>query len=90
MVGRVERERLASGNSLLHPYGLKNEAELFAVAVESFFQEPLRVRAAHPDLYALLAEFFNQDPAARLHRPIQAALAFRPWFSLSAPVRYTA
>lgn len=85
-----ERERLLMGQSVLHPYGLKSEAELFAVAVESFFQEPLRVRAAHPDLYALLAEFFNQDPAARVSRPVQAALAFRPWFSLSAPVRYTA
>ena len=85
-----ERERLLMGQSVLHPYGLKSEAELFAVAVESFFQEPLRVRAAHPDLYGLLAEFFNQDPAARLGRPVQAALAFRPWFSLSAPVRYTA
>ncbi len=85
-----ERERLLMGQSVLHPYGLKSEAELFAVAVESFFQEPLRVRAAHPDLYALLAEFFNQDPAARVSRPVKAALAFRPWFSLSAPVRYTA
>jgi Mlc titration factor MtfA (ptsG expression regulator) len=84
----LERERLLSGQSVLHPYGLKNEAELFAVAVESFFQEPLRVRAAHPDLYGLLSEFFNQDPAARATqvRPV----AYRPWFSLSSPTRYTA
>ena len=86
----IERERLLVGQSVLHPYGLKNEAELFAVAVESFFQEPLRLRASHPELYALLAEFFNQDPAARAVMPVSAALAFRPWFSLSSPVRYTA
>jgi Mlc titration factor MtfA (ptsG expression regulator) len=90
----IERERLLSGQSMLHPYGLKNEAELFAVAVESFFQEPLRMRAVHPELYALLAEFFNQDPAARplleSSLPTRVAIAFRPWFSLSAPVRYTA
>ena len=67
-----------------------NEAELFAVAVESFFQEPLRVRAAHPELYGLLAEFFNQDPATRATERKPVALAFRPWFSLSSPVRYTA
>ena len=85
----LERERLLSGQSVLHPYGLKNEAELFAVAVESFFQEPLRVRSAHPDLYGLLSEFFNQDPAARASAKSVGA-AFRPWFSLSSPIRYTA
>ena len=86
----IERERLLVGESVLHPYGLKNEAELFAVSVESFFQEPLRLRSVHPELYGLLAEFFNQDPAARSLGPIKTALAFRPWFSMSAPVRYTA
>ena len=92
-----ERERLLMGASILDPYGLKtdpmgrgNDAELFAVSVEAFFQSPLRLRALHPRLYTLLAEFFNQDPAARVSRPAQATLAFRPWFSLSAPVRYTA
>jgi Mlc titration factor MtfA (ptsG expression regulator) len=86
----LERERLLSGQSVLHPYGLKNEAELFAVSVESFFQEPLRVRAAHPELYELLAEFFNQDPAARATSRYALPVAYRPWFSLSSPVRYTA
>jgi Mlc titration factor MtfA (ptsG expression regulator) len=86
----IEQERLASGNSVLHPYGLKNEAELFAVAVESFFQEPLPLRTRHPELYELLAELFNQDPAARAHRLSLAA--HRPLFSLasSTPVRYLA
>jgi Mlc titration factor MtfA (ptsG expression regulator) len=84
-----ERERLHSGQSVLSPYGLKNEAELFAVAVESFFQDPLRLRVYHPDLYALLATFFNQDPAARLVAR-HAAFVFRPWFALGPTSRYTA
>lgn len=87
----IEQERLASGNSVLHPYGLKNEAELFAVAVESFFQEPLPLRTQHPELYGLLADLFNQDPAARAHR-LSLGAAPRPLFSLAQgePIRYLA
>lgn len=85
----LERERLSSGQSLLSPYGLKSEAELFAVSVESFFQDSLRMRVHHPDLYALLAEFFNQDPAARLVAH-HAAFVLRPWFALGPTSRYTA
>ena len=55
----VERDRLMEGNSVLNPYGLKNEAELFAVSVESFFQDAQRLRSHHPELYGLLADFFN-------------------------------
>lgn len=87
----IEQERLASGNSVLHPYGLKNEAELFAVAVESFFQEPLPLRTQHPELYGLLADLFNQDPASRAHR-LSLGAAPRPLFSLAqgSPIRYMA
>lgn len=87
----IEQERLASGNSMLHPYGLKNEAEFFAVAVESFFQEPLPLRTQHPELYGLLADLFNQDPAARAHR-LSLGAAPRPLFSLAqgSPIRYLA
>lgn len=86
----IERERLASGDSVLHPYGLKNEAEFFAVAVESFFQEPLPLRSRHPELYDLLAELFNQDPAARAQRG-RLGLG-RPLFALATgqPIRYLA
>jgi len=84
-----ERERLMEGNSVLNPYGLKNEAELFAVSVESFFQDSQRLLAHHPELYGLLADFFNQDPAAR-HTPPAPVASFRPWFALGTPVRYTA
>jgi Mlc titration factor MtfA (ptsG expression regulator) len=85
----VERQRLLAGQSVLNPYGLKSEAELFAVSVESFFQDALRMRVYHPDLYALLSEFFNQDPAARLVAH-HAAFVFRPWFALGPTTRYTA
>jgi Mlc titration factor MtfA (ptsG expression regulator) len=60
----VERERLERGDSVLDPYGLSNPPELFAVAVEAFFQDPVAVATGHRDLYAFLASYFNQDPAA--------------------------
>lgn len=50
---------------VLDPYGAKNEAEFFAVATESFFERPGPLKRALPELYALLAEFYRQDPAAR-------------------------
>lgn len=50
---------------VLDPYGAKNEAEFFAVATESFFERPEALKKALPELYALLADFYRQDPAAR-------------------------
>ncbi len=85
----VERDRLMMGDSVLNPYGLKNEAELFAVSVESFFQDSQRLRIHHPALYRLLADFFNQDPAERL-TPVLPVASFRPWFSLGGPTRFIA
>lgn len=58
-----ERVRLERGDSVLDPYGLSNDTELFAVAVEAFFQDPVAVANKHRDLYAFLASYFNQDPA---------------------------
>ena len=85
----IERERLMDGNSVLNPYGLKNEAELFAVSVESFFQDSTRLRSHHPELYGLLSDFFNQDPASRMV-PMQSVVQLRPWFSLGNTPRYLA
>ena len=55
-------------DSLLDPYGATNEAEFFAVATECFFDRPLDLREEHRELYALLREYFNQDPARRWPR----------------------
>jgi Mlc titration factor MtfA (ptsG expression regulator) len=52
--------------TLLDTYGASNEAEFFAVASECFFDRPAELRATHPKLYALLAEYYRQDPAARM------------------------
>ncbi len=53
---------------VLDPYGATNEAEFFAVATESFFERPEDLVRALPDLYHLLADFYKQDPRARMAR----------------------
>ena len=54
----------AGEDTLLDPYGAEAIEEFFAVAAEVFFVAPLDLRAEEPALYALLADFFRQDPAA--------------------------
>jgi Mlc titration factor MtfA (ptsG expression regulator) len=55
--GRGERD-------VLNPYGATNAAEFFAVATESFFESARELQATHPALYAVLRDFYRQDPAA--------------------------
>jgi MtfA peptidase len=62
---RLKKARRGKGPSALRGYAATNEAELFAVAVEVFFEQPARLQARDPQLYAMLAEYFGQDPAAR-------------------------
>jgi MtfA peptidase len=48
----------------LDPYAAHDEAEFFAVSSETFFVDPSRLHDAFPEWYALLAQFFLQDPLA--------------------------
>jgi hypothetical protein len=50
--------------TLLDAYGATNPAEFFAVATESFFEKPLKLKVHHPELYDQLQLFYQQDPAA--------------------------
>ena len=50
--------------AVLRGYGAKNEAEFFAVATESFFEKPVLMKKATPDLYAALQKFYGFDPAS--------------------------
>lgn len=54
--------------TFLDDYGATNEAEFFAVATESFFEKPDQMVREHPDLYAVLKEYYRQDPATRVQR----------------------
>lgn len=48
----------------LDAYGAEDEAEFFSVATESFFERGAFLREHQPQLYELLAEYYNQDPAS--------------------------
>jgi Mlc titration factor MtfA (ptsG expression regulator) len=50
---------------LLDPYALTSPAEFFAVACETFWEWPKDLEQEHGELYGLLREYFNQDPAER-------------------------
>jgi MtfA peptidase len=56
------RVALEQGDSPLDPYGLESPAELWAVAVEGFFETSSAMADAHPDLHQLLDLYFNQRP----------------------------
>jgi Mlc titration factor MtfA (ptsG expression regulator) len=52
----------------LRDYGATDPGEFFAVATETFFDLPLQLEEAKPELYAVLRDFYRQDPAARVRR----------------------
>jgi hypothetical protein len=53
--------------TFLDTYGAQDEAEFFAVATEYFFERSVAFQQEHPDLYGLLRDYYQQDPAQR-HR----------------------
>ncbi len=59
-------EQLKAGDpSAIDAYAATNPAEFFAVVTEMFFEQGLTLQREHPELYAQLAAFYQQDPAAR-------------------------
>lgn len=50
--------------AFLDPYGATNPAEFFAVASETFFEEPRELREEHPELYGELSSYYHLDPAS--------------------------
>ena len=47
----------------LDPYAFTSPEELFAVATETFFMRPIRLKTGHPELYAELQAILGLDPA---------------------------
>ena len=68
MTREFERLKAEGGHGtprVLEAYGATNHAEFFAVATEAFFEKSREMCARHPELYAVLSEYYGQDPAAR-------------------------
>ena len=60
---RLTKVRKGGREAPLRAYAGTNEAELFAVAVEAFFETPDKLRARDPALFTALSAVFNLDPA---------------------------
>jgi Mlc titration factor MtfA (ptsG expression regulator) len=60
--------RDGSSRPPLDPYGGVSPAEFFAVATETFFDAPLALEAHEHDVFAVLRDFYGQDPAERARR----------------------
>lgn len=50
--------------AILDAYALTSAEELFAVASETFFMRPVRLKANHPELYAELKAVYGVDSAS--------------------------
>ncbi len=48
--------------SLLDYYGATNMAEFFAVASETFFENPRQLKHQHSELFGLLVKYYHFDP----------------------------
>jgi len=48
--------------TLMDKYGATNPAEFFAVATETFFEKPEKMKEKHPELYEELKKYYNLDP----------------------------
>lgn len=64
---RVDRDEPTD----IDPYATTDPAEFFAVLSEYFFDAPGLVQDHYPRVYALLAEFYRQDPASRLNAALK-------------------
>ena len=62
---RLRHDAEHGRKSFLNAYGAINEAEFFAVATEQFFDQPRLMIKHAPDLYRVLKEYYQQDPASR-------------------------
>jgi Mlc titration factor MtfA (ptsG expression regulator) len=60
-------------HGVLDHYGATSPAEFFAVATESFFEQPHRLAARHPALFAEFEKYYRVDPRAWRAAPAEAA-----------------
>jgi len=51
-----------AGSSLLDAYGASNPAEFFAVATETYFEQPHALAEQHPALFRELLRYYRTDP----------------------------
>ena len=73
-VARPIFEAMQNGTkNILGDYAGTNYHEFWAVSVEVFFENPIRLRHELPELYAAMSRLLKQDPIVIMNRSKQAA-----------------
>ena len=67
----LRRDAYWGQRDVLDPYGATNPAEFFAVATESFFEQPHALAERHPALYAEFEAYYRVDPRAWFVPPVE-------------------
>ncbi|VXB02517.1 zinc-dependent peptidase [Massilia sp. 9I] len=65
----LRRDAMWGQRGVLDHYGASSPAEFFAVATESFFEQPWELAARHPDLYEEFLKYFRVDPRDWMAQP---------------------
>jgi Mlc titration factor MtfA (ptsG expression regulator) len=62
LLAHIERDE----ETPIDAYAAESPAECFAVFSEYFFESPHQLRAVYPGVYEQLAQYYRQDPTARI------------------------
>ncbi len=62
--GNENKLSVVKTHHLFRNYGFRNKMEFFAVAIEQFFELPEKLKTDLPELYFILSNLLNQNPAA--------------------------
>lgn len=60
----LQQQLQAGVPTTINPYGGTDPAEFFAVATESFFEQPRQLAATHAALYQLLSDYYRVNPTS--------------------------
>jgi Mlc titration factor MtfA (ptsG expression regulator) len=65
----LQKDMRIGRHSLMDHYGATNPAEFFAVATETFFEQPARMAEHHAELFEVLSRYYRIDPRDWLKPP---------------------
>ncbi|UVW30153.1 zinc-dependent peptidase [Massilia sp. H6] len=83
---QLRHEAMWGHQGVLDHYGASSPAEFFAVATESFFEQPHRLARRHPELFGEFLKYYRLDPrvwmaepADSLDEPADGQLVYGQW-----------
>ena len=72
----LRRDAMWGHRGVLDHYGASSPAEFFAVATESFFEQPHALASRHPELYGEFLKYYRLDPRSFMPEPFVPAGEF--------------